>query len=241
MKSFTQYQDFLIEKRGVAKAGFDYEKKIQVGLFKAGYAKTKDTAGSTNRADVVFLHKRKEHNLEIGITGKDFAQGKVHWNTETNKWYADTKNSATLTKFLQTLTYDDDLMDTWGPAALGQKTAATAKTRVAAARKGGDLYLTDVPAKMIWDYYSDKGTYYIQVKGHGAFYMKKNPLGLPLPRFTVKPMLRFRVKGYGSKSSVPHDTTWAVKIPTSGFPKSDYTFDLSDNTKTGPAKFLKKR
>ena len=27
MKSFMQYQDFLIEKRGVAKAGFDYEKK----------------------------------------------------------------------------------------------------------------------------------------------------------------------------------------------------------------------
>ena len=238
MKSFIHY---IAEKRGVAKAGFDYEKKIQVGLFKAGYAKTKATAGSTNRADVVFLHRGKEHNLEIGILGKDFAQGKVHWNTETNKWYADTKNSETLTKFLQTLTYDDDLMDTWGPVAIGARTKVTAKKRVAAARRGGDLYLTDVPARMIWDYYNDKGTHYIQVDGHGAYYMKKNPLNLPLPRFTVVPELRFRVKGYGSSSAVPHDTTWAVKIPSSGFPKSDYTFDTTDSTRKGPSTFLRKR
>lgn len=238
MNSFIQY---IAEKRGVAKAGFDYEKKIQVGLFKAGYAKTKATAGSTNRADVVFLHKGKEYNLEIGILGKDFAQGKVHWNTETNKWYADTRNSETLTKFLQTLTYDDDLMDTWGPVAIGARTKVTAKKRVAAARRGGDLYLTDVPARMIWDYYNDKGTHYIQVNGHGAYYMKKNPLNLPLPRFTVVPELRFRVKGYGSSSAVPHDTTWAVKIPASGFPKSDYTFDTKDSTRKGPSTFLRKR
>ena len=236
MKSFEHY---LLEAH--ATKAFKYEGKIQRGLYRLGYANTKKTAGSTNRADVVFLHKGKEHNLEIGTTGKDFAQGKVHWNTKTNKWYADTKNSETLTKYLQTLTYDDDLLDTWGPVAIGTKTAATAKQRVAAARRGGDLYLTHVPARMIWDYYADKGTYYIHVQGAGSFYMKKNPANLPLPRFDVTPELRFRVKGYGSKSSVPHDTTWAVKIPKKGMPSSDYSFDAGDRRKNGPAKFLRKK
>ncbi len=239
MKSFQDYSTLLNERVGVAKKGFDYEKKIQVGLFKHGHAKTKATAGASNRADVVFLHKGKEHNLEIGISGKDFAQGKVHWNVDTNKWYADTKNSKTLTKFLQQYTYDDDLMAQWGPVALGTNSTATARQRAAVAKKGGDLYLTDLPPRMIWDYYADKGTYYIQVDGAGAFWMKKNPLNLPLPRFEVLPELRFRVKGYGSKSSTPHDTTWAVKIPKSGMIQSPATFDVKDTSRLGPGSFLK--
>ena len=229
MKSFKTYL-----KDG---KGEEYEARIQTGLYNAGYAVTNKTAGSSNRADGVFLHKKKEHNLEIGTTGKDFAQGKVRWRN--GKWFAETKNSKTLTKFLQTLTYDDDLMDQWGPVAIGTDVESTAKDRVKAARSGGDLYLTDVPPNMIWDYYGDKGVYYIQVDGYGAFYMKRNPAKLPIPKFSVIPEIRFRVKGYGSKSSIPHDTTWAVKIPTGGMVNSAFTFDVKDTTRIGPAEFLK--
>ena len=98
--------------------------------------------------------------------------------------------------------------------------------------------MTDLPPRMIWDYYADKGTYYIQVEGAGAFWMKKNPLNLPLPRFEVTPLLRFRVKGYGSKSSTPYDTTWAVKIPSSGMIQSPATFDVKDTTRLSPTNFL---
>ena len=55
----------------------------------------------------------------------------------------------------------------------------------------------------------------------------------------ITPELRFRVKGYGSKSSVPYDTTWAVKIPASGMIQSPATFDVTDTSRLGPKNFLK--
>ncbi|MAL45954.1 hypothetical protein [Hyphomonas sp.] len=220
-----------------AKRGFAYEAMIQKQLYKMGLANTDKTAGASNRADVLFVHKGKEHNLEIGTAGKDFAQGKVHW--QKDKWYADTKNSKAITNYLQTLTYDDDLMNQWGPVALGKKTNAqvTSDMRVAAARKGGDLYLTDIDPDIIANYYADKGVYYIHVEGAGAFHLAKNPARLPLPYFDVRPEIRFRVKGYGGGK---YDTTWAIKIPKSSLPQSPYTFDPSDTKRKGPAEFLKK-
>ena len=118
MKSYRELQLEVFAKRG-----FAYEARIQKQLFDMGFAKTDKTAGSSNRADVLFTHKGKEHNLEIGTTGKDFAQGKVHWRN--GKWYADTKNSKVITDYLQTLTYDDDLIDHWGPIALGKDTSGS--------------------------------------------------------------------------------------------------------------------
>lgn len=231
MKSFKKYL-----KERFAKKGFKYEARIQIGLYNAGFADTNKTAGSSNRADALFLYKGKEHNLEIGTKGKDYAQGMVYWDVKRSKWYASTKNSESLTKYLEKWSYDDDLMDKWGALALGAKQAATPKQKVAAARRG-DLILTGMPPRMIWDYYKDKETYYIQVENYGAFWMKKNPLRLPLPRFEVTPELRFRVKGYGSSAKKTHDTTWAIKIPD--MISSPYTFDVEDTTRKGPAEFLK--
>ena len=228
------FKTYLKERH--AKKGFKYEKHIQRSLYNAGFANTNKTAGSSNRADALFLHKGKEHNLEIGTQGKDYAQGMVRWDVKKSKWYAETKNSKTLTKYLENWSYDDDLMDKWGPLALGARHESTPKQRVAAARRG-NLILTGMPPRMIWDYYKDKETYYIQVENYGAFWMKRNPLGLPLPRFEVIPELRFRVKGYGSSAKTTHDTTWAIKIPH--MISSPYTFDVKDTTRKGPDEFLK--
>jgi hypothetical protein len=219
-----------------AKRGFAYEGKIQKQLYAMGLANTDKTAGASNRADVVFTHRGKEHNLEIGTAGKDFAQGKVHWRN--GSWYADTKNSQAITDYLQTLTYDEDLMNVWGPVALGKSSEAqiTPDMRVKAARSGGDLYLTDIDPDIISNYYADKGVYYIHVEGAGAFHLSANPARLPLPYFDVRPEIRFRVKGYGSGK---YDTTWAIKIPTSSLPASPYTFDPDDTQRKGPAEFLK--
>ncbi len=233
MHSFKTYL-----KEGYAKSGFNYEARIQTGLYEAGYAITNKTAGSSNKADVLFLYKGKECNLEVGTKGKDYGQGMVYWDVKKSKWYASTKNSETLTKYLQKWSYDDDLMDKWGALALGAKQEATPKQKVAAARKG-DLILTGMPPRMIWDYYKDKETYYIQIENRGAFWMKSNPLGLPLPQFKVTPELRFRVKGYGSSRKKTHDTTWKISVPESGMISSSYTFDVKDTTRKGPAEFLK--
>ncbi len=230
------YKTYLKER--YAQRGFNYEARIQIGLYNAGYADTDKTAGSSNRADVLFLHKGKEYNLEIGTKGKDYGQGMVRWDINTSKWRAETKNSETLTKYLEKWSYDDDLMDKWGSLALKAKRESTPKQRVKAAR-AGDLILTGMPASMIWDYYNDKGTQYIQVENYGAFYMKNNPLKLPLPQFKVTPEFRFRVKGYGSSAKKTHDTTWRIGIPESGMKNSSYTFDVEDTARKGPAEFLK--
>lgn len=59
------------------------------------------------------------------------------------------------------------------------------------------------PLQVVYDYYEAKGCYYIQIgKGAGLFYMKENPLDLPVPRLDGAVNIELRLKSAGGKARV---------------------------------------
>lgn len=58
------------------------------------------------------------------------------------------------------------------------------------------------PLTVVYDYYSNKGVDYIQIGGAGLFYMKNNPLDLPIPQLQGQVNIEMRLKSAGGKPRV---------------------------------------
>ena len=56
-----------------------------------------------------------------------------------------------------------------------------------------------VPYTFLHDHYAKKNCFYIQIGGAGLFYLKKNPLKLPIPQLKVPMAIELRVGRAGSK------------------------------------------
>ena len=57
----------------------------------------------------------------------------------------------------------------------------------------------NVPYKFLHDHYAKKKCYYIQIGGAGLFYLKKNPLNLPIPQLQIPMAIELRLGRAGSK------------------------------------------
>lgn len=66
----------------------------------------------------------------------------------------------------------------------------------------------DVPYKFLHDHYAKKNCYYIQIGGAGLFYLKKNPLNLPIPQLKIPMTIELRMGRAGSKM----DKTLGVEV-----------------------------
>lgn len=56
-----------------------------------------------------------------------------------------------------------------------------------------------VPYTFLHDHYSKKNCYYIQIGGAGFFYLKSNPLNLPVPQLKIPMEIELRLGRAGSK------------------------------------------
>lgn len=56
-----------------------------------------------------------------------------------------------------------------------------------------------VPVFFLYDHYAKKNCYYIQIGGAGLFYLKKNPLNLPIPQLKISMAVELRLGRAGSK------------------------------------------
>ena len=92
-------------------------------------------------------------------------------------------------------------------------------------------------ATFIADHYAKKNCFYIQVGGAGLFYLKKNPLKLPVPKLTGEINIEIRlgrsgstmVKSIGEKSA---SAGLRVQARFKGKGKSPYSLDNSDDVLT---------
>lgn len=57
----------------------------------------------------------------------------------------------------------------------------------------------NVPVGFLHDHYAKKNCYYIQIGGAGLFYLKKNPLNLPIPQLKINMAIELRLGRAGSK------------------------------------------
>jgi hypothetical protein len=56
-----------------------------------------------------------------------------------------------------------------------------------------------VPYSFLHDHYAKKNCYYIQIGGSGLFYLKSNPLNLPIPQLKIPMAIELRLGRAGSK------------------------------------------
>ena len=87
--------------------------------------------------------------------------------------------------------------------------------------------------------YNRKGVYYIQIGGLGLFYLGKNPLKLPVPKYDGEVNIEFRLGPSGSKNRKLSDGT-LVKVVGAGYrcqgrlkttKKSKYSLDNPESIK----------
>ena len=71
-----------------------------------------------------------------------------------------------------------------------------------------------IPSSALHNYYAAKGTYYIQIGGYGLYYMRSNPLRLPIPQFNPGLKIRLRTKRGGSVPINNYRFTTALQVTT---------------------------
>jgi hypothetical protein len=78
----------------------------------------------------------------------------------------------------------------------------------------------------IFNHYAKKGTFYIQIGGHGLFYMADNPAGLPIPQLHGRVVLELRAARPGSKGKpIGGSAQIRVQARLSSVGKSPATLD----------------
>jgi hypothetical protein len=89
--------------------------------------------------------------------------------------------------------------------------------------------------KFIHDWYAKKKCYYIQIGGIGLFYMKKNPLNLPIPQLKADIDIYIRLTRSGGSGTKAYPTQRSssirciAKLKAKG--KSKYTLDNLEDAK----------
>jgi len=87
-----------------------------------------------------------------------------------------------------------------------------------------------VDVSFIFAHYAHKNVNYIQIGGHGLFYMQDNPANLPIPRLSGKTVLEIRVSRSGSKGSpFGSNGQFRVQARLNVNGNSPYTFDDPDS------------
>ena len=182
---------FITEATG--QGGRDYEEFVNDRLKKHGRARPDaTTAGSSGDApDATFLHKNKEHNLEIKKDkGAMFGQMELHHNGKewdasenTKKKYPETYKSIKKSGFFKTLN------DRWGkPSGDYEKDL-----------KMGNVYHSHPNADPIKAHYGkDRKTNYIQIgSGHGFYHTGDDVAKLGSPELHGETQIRARMKPRG--------------------------------------------
>jgi hypothetical protein len=183
----------------VGQGGRDYEDVVNTRLKKYGKARPDaTTAGSSADApDASFLHKNKEHNLEIKADkGAMFGQMELHHNgtewdasEKSKKKYPETYKAVKKSGFFKTLN------SKW------KKPSGKYETDL----KMGNVYHEHPNADPIKSHYGkDRETNYIQIgKGHGFYHTGNDVAKLGSPELHGKTQIRARMKprGYDAKGN----------------------------------------
>jgi len=242
--------------------GFAYEDNVYVKLKEIGLVpKTFAPAGTANDAPDLILNVAPGKNptrpmqikVEIKLDDKaDFGQSGLKWNNQ-KKWYLDganTKESREMRKLLQTMGVPQKVNKVWGVHGAPRKFASlNGGTRNMSQRDIDydrehfkDIMLTgpDAPSReTLFRFYGAKKINYIQVGGHGLYYMNADPANLKnigVKQFDAGLKLRIRRKAGGSRTEqYNYRFSTALMIDTS---PSSTGFDLMENNKEDILQFL---
>jgi hypothetical protein len=205
--------------------GFMYEDSIFERCKELGLVpKTFTPAGAANDLPDLLLSvapgntkKKQDIKIEIKLDDKaDFGQSGLKCKPN-GQWYLDGQKSPEgeqMRKLLAAMKVPEIVQKEWGTAGVPRKfSAKDGGTRKMNERDINydhehfkDIMLTgaDAPSlETLFKYYGTKKTYYIQIGGHGLYYMQKDPANLKsigVKKFDGSLKLRIRRKPGGSRT-----------------------------------------
>jgi len=205
--------------------GDAYEEKIyeickQNKIIPEGFQR----GGAGNAADIIFIHKNKEHRLEVknGL-GADFGQRTLKW--KNGKWSWSRKDA--LSELYDGLGLINLIDEDFIPNLY---TVEHNESIFNYNHKMEDMRAFEqsipIDTEKLYTFYSLKDCYYIQVgDGFGFYHLQEDVAGLGTSQFKAKLKLRFRAKTVHSRKDWLYGFYGVLKIdekPTTS------NYDLED-------------
>ena len=247
----------------VGTGGVEYENKVLSAVKSKlkSLPKCKLKEGSSTAAfaatepDLVLIYDGVQINIEIKQDTKaQMGGGSYNYNMKTKKFSLSAKTvidpsidkklkeelDARASSLNKLLTYARDN----GPKALSESVTglplkSSKKTWEAMTKNKLLVPLNakiQVPYTFLHDHYAKKDCYYIQIGGAGLFYLKENPLNLPIPQLTLPMAIELRLGRAGSKMDKSLKMEVASgnmraqgRLDSKGTVKSPYTLDSADH------------
>lgn len=210
----------------VGSGGVEYENKvlraIKPQITKIKGLKLKEGASTAAFAatepDLVLLFNKYQINIEIKQDNKaQMGGGSYNYDMKIKKFSLSAKTvidpaideklkevletkSKDLDKLLNHVKKNDAKLLVEGVKGLPLKATKTMWEKLTS-----EKFLVPLNAKMqvpyafLHDHYAKKKCYYIQIGGAGLFYLKKNPLNLPIPQLKLPMAIELRLGRAGSK------------------------------------------
>ena len=180
--------------------GTIYERELCIKMQRALVVQsTFIPAGSdSNAPDIIFLaNGGNPYNLEVklNLLDPDYGQGSFSYD---NGWKVSGQN-AKMQELLDNVGAETVANRIW-PDTPNKGTVSNddiTPEMVAQDYQNFKTKYQNVDRDMVFDYYADKDTYYIQIGGYGMYYMKEDPANLKscgVPQFNGGFKLRYRLK-----------------------------------------------
>jgi hypothetical protein len=193
--------------------GDTYEEKIfeickNKGITKPGSVRA---GASSSHADIEFLHLGSVYKLEVkNDQNPDYGQRRLHFNTSTRVW--EWAVNDTVTQFYNQLNVLGIIKSQFNPIWYQKMLPNLKRTRWKKDPQGTSYNITDlrydqtnfenpgnpIPTKALFNYYSKRGTHYIQIEGSGFYHLDQDVANLGTTQYDGVLTMRFRLKRHKS-------------------------------------------
>jgi len=144
-------------------------------------------------ADVKFLYKSQEYNVEIKVDLKaDYGQKMLKWDIKNKSWFWSVDDSVTQ------LYTSIGILDYVNQKNFTPNRFTISKEQITIQHKKQDQQAFEgkhtLNIKALYQFYSNKNCYYIQVGDYGFYHLERDILNLGTPQFNCGIYLRLRAK-----------------------------------------------
>lgn len=204
--------------------GDSYEEKIfQVLQEKNVLSPEVKRGGSSNKPDLIFLHQSRSSSLEVKLDLKaDYGQKMLKWEEGVWSWRVDDSVTQLYTHL--------KILDYINNKKIIPNRYTIPKEQITQAQKTEDQKQfedkREVDINALYQYYTNKNCYYIQIGGYGFYHLEQDILELGTPQFKCKMLLRLRAKTIHSQPLYNYGFYAVLKI--AGKPQQISPYDLEE-------------
>ena len=197
--------------------GDNYEQSIFDLLTSKGLIVIGSTRGGAgNLTDIKFVHNNQECNLEVKLDLEaDYGQKMLRWDDGIWSWCVDDA----VTSFYTSV----GVLDIVNSKNFIPNRYSIPRDEITMQQKKQDQKAFEDKVKIninsLYDFYGNKGCYYIQIGGYGFYHLKRDILCLGTPQFECQMKLRLRAKTIHSSPVYKYGFYAVLKVDKKQNPK----------------------